>query len=137
MADIATAVRAVLTAASVDSTATGGIFPDVLPQGCTYPAIRYALTTDISFGHLSGKSSFAEAIINIDCYALTRLAATSLADLVKIALDRYSGTVSGINIARAYVGVGTHAFREPADKSDLGVYRANRDYRIFYVENIS
>jgi len=137
MADIATAVRAALVASSVNASATGGIFPDVLPQGCTYPAIRYALADETSYGHLAGKSAFADALISIDCYALTRLAATSLGDLVRIALDRYSGTVSGINIVRAYVQSGVHLFREPADKSDLGAYRAARDYRIFYVENTS
>lgn len=135
MADIATAVRAVLVADSpVNTAASGGVFPDVLPQGATYPAIRYSLVTEESVGHLSGKEGVAEAVISIDCYAATRLAATDLSDKVRLALDRYRGTISSVNILSSYVGTGSHTFREPPDNSDVGVYRANRDYRLFFVE---
>ena len=87
-------------------TADGGVsalvvtrvYPDVLPQGVTYPAIRYQRISTARLYNLGGKADQADTRFQIDCYATTRIGAIALADAVRAALDSQTGLWGSIAI---------------------------------------
>lgn len=138
MADIGTAVRGVIAAASgVSTLVSTRVYPDVLPQGCVLPAIRYAVISDRSEQHMTAGAALAEADVQVDCYAQTRLSANSLANTVRLALARYKGTSASVVVRQVLPGFGRTDYEEPQDASDLGRYVASRDYTAWYVEDIA
>lgn len=98
MAEIETAIRTRLRAVSgVTDLVEARIYPQVLPQDPVLPALTYnrvggepmhAMTNDV----------WEEPVIQIDSYAETYNAVKALATQVRLALQRYSGTVAGVEI---------------------------------------
>lgn len=137
MADIGTALRAVLTADSGVSALCGTrIYPDQLPQGCAFAAIRYSVISDRSDQHQGGGSALAEASVQIDCYAQTRLAANALGNAARLALARHRGTAASVFIRDVDPGYGRTGFESPDDAGDLGLYVHSRDVRAWYTEDV-
>ena len=138
MADIQTAVRAILAAdAGVSALVGTRIYPDRLPQNVTYPAITYEMYSEDSFEAMDGLLGIAEATIEVTCWASTRLVASSVQDAVRLALANYQGTSSGVVVRRIHTGVGGTGRDEPDDSSDLPTYFHERDYHAFYCEATS
>ena len=138
MADVGKGVRAVLTAdAGVSADAGTRVYPDALPQNATLPAIRYAVIDDRSEQHLTGIAGLANATIQIDCYALTRLAANDLGDDVRLALDRYEGTSSGVTIRQVVGDFRRYGYEPPRGGGDVGTYVYSADFSVWYVEATS
>jgi len=73
------------------TNAAARIYPNVLPQGVTLPAIRYFQVSDPSMHTQSGRSNLRHPRWQLDCYAETYLAARSLAEQVITAIDGYTG----------------------------------------------
>lgn len=138
MADIATAIRAVLAAdTDVAALVSTRIYPDSLPQGCTLPAIRYTLITDRSDQHQTAGAALAEAVVQVDCYAAKRLDANTLGNKSRLALARYQGTAASVQIRDVAPELGRASYDPPDDASDVGAYLYSRDFRAWYVEDIA
>jgi len=70
--------------AVVGSGDAARIYPSVLPQDPTYPAIVYTVASNTSEEHLGGSAGLSHARVRIDCYATTAAAATALAEIIRI-----------------------------------------------------
>ena len=79
-----------LVAAS--TTASSRIYPD-LPQGVTFPAIRYSRITTERRLSLNSTVGVTSATIQVDSFATSYSAAKTLADEVRTALHGFSGTL--------------------------------------------
>jgi len=96
---IETAIYSKLTAdATVDSLVSTRIFPNIVPQGESMPAVTYQMisavpqeTTDTAQGWRVGR-------FQITCWAETYSGAKELSEAVRKDLHRYSGTVNGVVI---------------------------------------
>lgn len=87
---IETGIKAKLTAAA--TTAAGRIYPKVLPHDCTLPAVTFQrITTERVRSH-TGPSGLAFARFQINAWAATHLAVTTLANEIRAALDNGLGT---------------------------------------------
>jgi hypothetical protein len=138
MADVGVAIRAVLAAdGAVSGVVSTRIYPDQLPQNVTYPAIHYEHSSEFSHVHMTGISGLADSYIDVICHAATRLAATSLAEKVRLALSHYEGTSSGVVVRRVVPGNGTTDIHDPDDNSDLPTYYHEREYHVWYCEATS
>lgn len=70
--------------------AGGRIFPSVVPQGQTFPAIVYQRDSSRFLRTFDGHNAFTRTGVQVDCYAKTVLAAAQLAASVKSTLIDYA-----------------------------------------------
>jgi hypothetical protein len=135
MKDIRLALRSFLLADASIAAAVGvRVYPIKLPQGTTAVSIVYNRISGGGDYHLQGLSGFAHHRFQIDAWASTANAATSLADLIRDRIDGYRGdmgtdsppvvTVHGIFMADQ---------REDYD-DEAKLHRMSRDYFIDFME---
>lgn len=138
MADICTALRTVLTgAAGVTAIVDNRIYPDRRPQDVVYPCITYSLYRDTSEHHMGGLSGLAEAAIEYECWATTRLASRALYEQVRLALSRYKGVANSVDV-RQVIPLGGDSYDvAPVDGSDDALYVSSRDFAAWYREATS
>lgn len=138
MPELGSAIQSVLAADSdVAALVSSRIYPLRRPQNVKYPAITFQIVSEESTQHMTGLSGFADAFVEVACWALTPLAADQLAEKVRLALSRYSGTIASTVIRQVLPETGTTDFDEPDDGSDSPVYWHERDYRVWYREAVS
>lgn len=70
------------------------MYPSIIPQGATLPAITYQRISTVEFTSHDGPSGLVRARYEIIAWAETNAAALSLAALVRIALDCLGWTQS-------------------------------------------
>ena len=138
MADIGTAVRAVLAAdAAVAAVVGTRIYVDRLPQNVTYPAIHFEHVDQVSEQHMTAISGLANSYLEIRCHSTTRSATTALAEKVRLALTRYEGTSSGVVIEQIFSERGTTDVEEPRNATDAAIYWHEREFKAWYREATS
>jgi hypothetical protein len=101
MASAEAALFSILTTDSAITAIVGTrVYPDLLPQGVTYPAIRtQRISTPRSqYRALDGVAGYASPRMQIDCYALSRSAAITLAQAVYAELEGYHGMANGLRV---------------------------------------
>ena len=131
LSDIRPALRAFLLTDADVSAAVGGsrIYPVVLQQGQREPSLVFNRISGQGDHHMQGPSGLTRPRFQIDAYAPSHDDAAELADLVKLALDGYSGLMGSVNVQ----GVFFETEREDY-QSDVGLHRVSRDYLIWYEE---
>jgi hypothetical protein len=97
MSAIGEALRTKLLTYSTVSTLVGQrMYPDSLVQNATLPAIVYYVTSTQRAHAISGVTKFASARITLDCFALTRTAASLISKAIReTGIDAFRGVVSG------------------------------------------
>lgn len=95
------------------------IYPDILPQSPTYPAITYAELMAGDINTLSGSSDLLNPHMQIDCWATTRLGAKGLANKVKTAIEGGT-TIKGFRTS------GRSMYED-----DVKIYRYSADYSLW------
>ena len=75
------------------TSASGRVYPE-LPQGVTFPAIRYQRVATIRQQALNSTVGVTEATMQVDCMAESYSEAKTLADEVRVLLHGYSGAWS-------------------------------------------
>jgi hypothetical protein len=92
MATVGETVRTALVGnVGVTALVVGRIFPNVIPQGVSMPAIRYLVVDDVPMNVLAGNASRRSARVQIDAYAKKYLDAHAVADAVAGAVGTLSG----------------------------------------------
>jgi hypothetical protein len=86
-------VRALLVGnPAVAAMVVGRVFPAVLPQGVTLPAIRYAVVDDVPQNSLAGfTSGLRHARVQVDAYGKRYLDAQGLANAIAGAVGSLTG----------------------------------------------
>lgn len=74
------------------------IFPEIISQGTESPAIKYKVISVVPTNTKDGVSKLDVFRLQIDCFSTKYLEADDLSCKVRDALDRYHGTVSGVQI---------------------------------------
>lgn len=93
------AIYGILSAAAPVSGYVGTrIYPDMATQNATYPFIVYRVTASLPSDTKEGASTLDVVEVTVEVYAKTYTQGQDIAGAVRTALDRYSGTVSGVAI---------------------------------------
>jgi hypothetical protein len=93
------AIYGILNAAApVTGYVSTRIYPDMAPQNAEYPFIVYRLTGNLPSDTKEGASILDVVEATVEMYSKTYTQAQDIAGAVRTALDRYSGTVSGVEI---------------------------------------
>jgi hypothetical protein len=110
-------VYALLSGSSNIVSAGGRIYPMILPQNPTYPAVTYQRIAGRRMNGLSGYLDMENIIVQVDVYADTQGAAIDLSD--KIITTMYSAT-----------GFSAIAQNSPVDiyEDEIDKYRRSMDF---------
>ena len=93
------AIYSILTSDSdVNALVSGRVYPQIAAQGAAFPFVVYLLTNVGPSDTKSGVSTLDEVRYDIVVAAETYAAAADLTEKVRTAIDRYSGTVAGVDI---------------------------------------
>ena len=91
------AIYTILTEdAGVSAVVGTRVYPQVAAQGAAFPFVVYVLQDNTPSDTKSGVSTLDEIRYDIVAAAETYSALSSLTERIRLALDRYTGTVSGI-----------------------------------------
>ena len=91
------AIYTILTEdAGVSAVVGTRVYPQIAAQGAAFPFVVYVLQDNTPSDTKSGVSTLDEIRYDIVAAAETYTALSSLTERIRLALDRYSGTVSGI-----------------------------------------
>lgn len=112
------------------------IYPMRLPQPTTFPAIRYqvigAPRTHV-MGATPDASIEVHSRVQVDCYAVTYNGARSLAEQVRLALSRWSGTAGGVTVEVLFLDDARDLDEQEFVHGDeMGVYRVMMDFMAHY-----
>lgn len=136
---IGKAIHARLKAHAGTSALVGSrVYPLRLPQGPTYPAVRYQVI-GAPRTHLMGDtpdaSQWVHSRVQVDCYAVTYAGAHALAFQVRMALSRWSGSAGGLAVESVFLGAERDE-DEPTlvHHGEQGLYRVTMDFIVHYQE---
>lgn len=124
------AIRTLLLAdATVAGLVADRIYPLVLPQKPTLPAVTYQrISTPIQYAQ--GGPSLATPRLQIDCWAGDYDSAKALAAAVAAVLSGYKGTTGGLKVLGVFSG-GRDSESFEADARPTSLYRNSSDYMVW------
>lgn len=140
MPDISSTIRTIALAdANVSALVGTRMYSDALPQAATLPAVRYQVIDTLPTECLVAIAPVARARLQVDCYATTRSASVSLADTMRIALEKkYQGNNSGQYIHEISLQEGErHAVDRPESGTDQRWYITILEFFVFYTTTTS
>lgn len=137
MSDISVSVRAKLVSDSSVTTLVGTrIYPSILPQNPTLPAIRYETGIQRPAHKLSGGAGFATSTVSIDIFAVSHIEAYNVQQAIRESLQGWSGTANSTEMVSVNVVNIREDYLQPTDASDVGKYRVNMDVEIIHEQSI-
>ena len=110
------------------------IYPEILPEGVSLPAITYRQVSGNRYHSLNGDTGLTDPIFQISAFATTRSQARLIAEAVRSALQNHSGLMggeSGVNVQAVLLENELSGFDEGA--KEFYVYQ---DYRFFFNESV-
>lgn len=122
-----------------DSTTVGAqagdrIYPSVIPQGGTVPAVTYQLISDPHIRALDGVDVLVPARFQINCWAATYIAACNLDTVVREVLDDFSGTILGVVIHIINLDDSDDLFEPAASQNNRRRFGRRLDFIIWHEE---
>jgi len=115
--------------AGVAAIVSNRIYPLVMAQKTTLPAITYQTTALRPDRSLAGNTGRMAATIQINAWAGTHVAVKQLAEALRAALNDYSGAMGSDTIERSRVETETDGFDE-----ETNFYRVGMQITIIYNE---
>ena len=105
------------------------VYPDILPQAPTYPAITLLrIASTRTFVH-AGASTLARVRFQIDCWGRTYSQAHDLGDTIRRSMNGYRGSFQGTEVPGAFLRA-EHDLYEP----DGDVHRLSQDWEVWQQE---
>lgn len=122
------------TFAGVTALVASRIYPLVLPQEPTYPAITFSRVSSQRIEGVYTDYGMARVRIQITCWALTYDSAKAVAEQVRIALERYGTAVSGTLIAGVTVYDIHMGSEADAYEPTLDAFASSVDFTVVHAE---
>lgn len=137
MSAIGEALRTKLLSYNSVSTLIGQrMYPDALVQGATLPAVVYYVTSTQRDHFLDGLGKSAHARFTIECYALTRTAASAISKAIReTGIDAFRGVISNYTFCGVDFDSGDEYMQEPpTDGNQEHRYLVSFDLLVHYKE---
>lgn len=115
---------------SITSIVSTRIYPVILPQKPTYPAITYRDDDHDVDETFAGQSGPTDSIYSIDAWATTYAGTTTLGNAIRTALVNTAEAFGGINIHKCILITGPATFYEDA----VEAYRQTQTFIISHNE---
>ena len=118
------------THADIQPLVGNRVYPVLLPQHPTYPAITYRRDDDARYSTIDGnQSQTIDASMVLDAWAETYAAAKGLADTIKAALQNLTGNMSGLTVNRVHMGGYVEVY-----ETEVQAYRVSHGIIVSYSE---
>lgn len=88
---------------AISSLVAARIYPVMLPQNPTYPAVVYSFVSGAPVSAMGADVGFTRKRTRVAAWSKTYLEMTQLADAIRQCLERWRGTVNGVVIQDTYV----------------------------------
>ena len=110
------------------------VYPQVVPQGASYPNIAFSVATDEVIHSTTGPTTLRQASLEVDCYSQNSYStAISISEAVIEQLNTNSTVFGSINIENSHVtSAGDLPAFTPTDGSDDYIYGRSLDIDLFY-----
>lgn len=113
--------------AGITALVSTRIYPVVLPENVTLPAISYSVVAQPQIHSLEGVTAL-NSLVQIDCWADTFLASQNVAEAIANAINDFSGTIGSEEKIHSSIQTGKQELFEP----DVNDYRVSLDYSIWH-----
>jgi len=121
----------------LDPVIVDSIYAGIAPQSKRAPFIIFQRITGNKIRDLNGPSGLAQVVFQIDAYADGYLESKQFADVIRLILDGYRGTVTIGDDSVRIAGVSFQAERDfVEDDVDPKLYRSSVDYLFTFEEGI-
>jgi len=124
--------------AAVTSIAGTDIYQDAAPATRGKPFIVISMISMPQHANMSGPSGMADAAIQIDCYSVTTLQRTQLAEAVRGALEGFQGNMGTShvsNVRSCFISGRSNTVEDDPFGGEDHLYRARTDFRIQHTES--
>jgi hypothetical protein len=110
------------------------IYPQVVPQGASYPNARFTIISDVILHASTGDTSLRQASIQVDCYSANSYSgAIDIAEAITKQLNTNSTTFGSISVENSHVtAAGDEPAYAPTDGSDDYIFGRSLDVDLFY-----
>ena len=113
-----------------DSPVTARIYPLLMPQNYTTPAMTYQRISGPRLQHLDGPAGRAMPRIQFDIYADSYSGAKAIGDALRSALDGYTGLMDTVIVDKCTLETEFDGYTD-----DTETYRISMDFKFSHVEN--
>lgn len=139
MASAEAALYSLLTAGTPNPVAAlvgTRVYPMVLPQNTSYPAIRLQRisTPRSQYRTMDGRADYASPRMQVDVYALTHAAAIAVAQAIYETLEGYHATVGGLRIDAISIDDEGADLEEGVGPGGAPLYRQRLDLIVYHAE---
>lgn len=110
------------------------IYPLIVPQGVTMPAITYQQLSDTKIQTHSGPDTLLNTRLQIDCWSDKYTETSAVKKAVRLALAGFIGTVAGIKISNIIMENSTDLDRQVPGTEKLRRYAKSLDFIIVFNE---
>ena len=107
------------------------IYPLVLPQKATFPALTYQKIAGEYEHSMGGDSGFAYPDYQFVCYAKSYAQAKETADILRKCLQNLSAVINGVNIQAVLIENEIDDYEEQTE-----LYSVLLEFRIFYNDKV-
>ncbi|WP_395674703.1 DUF3168 domain-containing protein [Inquilinus sp.] len=113
------------------------MYPEVLPQAPTYPAITYTVVTGESHYAMQAPSGLARIRVQFDLFTQRKADGVALEKAFMAAVSGFRGTVGSppVQIQGAFRVMEVNAFQSDLDKAGPKVRRKTIDFEIWHRES--
>jgi hypothetical protein len=130
MADIEQAIYSILSTDATTKALVGTrIYPNVVPQDATLPAIAYQRISGSRVQSHGGPSNLARPRFQFTCLAVNYSGARAVANAVRQALDGYKNTAASVYVQAGHIQTDFDSF---ADGENLHAVRV--DFYLWHTE---
>ena len=132
MADSEKAVRARLIAHAGTTALVGRrVWYSALPQDAKLPAITVQQITGSPDGTMGNDTGHVRGTVQVDCWAIKRDDCQALAEQVRDALQRYTGT--HVSTVLTFVGMTAQGVQY---ESEGRMFRSSQDHDLWWTETV-
>jgi len=127
---IADSLYSFITAQSAITTITTRIYPVILPQEPTFPAITYREDSHSLDESFDGQTGLTQSFYLFDAWAATYSGVTSLGDVIRSSLKNHSGNMGSISVMKVTLETGPVTVYE----DEVEAYRQTQVFSIWHNE---
>jgi hypothetical protein len=117
------------TQSSVTDLVSTRIYPTVLPQASTLPAITITQIDDLRNGTFAGPDGLPGTLLQLDLWGSTKASVNALYEAVRAALDGMTGTAGDENVQSSSIESVSETYEDSAK-----LHRIQVDLRVWWDE---
>lgn len=114
------------------------LYPGRAPRGQVYPYLTYNRITSERYWSLDeGPCGLVRGRVQIDTWSDNYDTGRELSELVRLALDGFSGSMLEVTIQGIFLFNEFESYDKPKSGEEMGIYRCTHDYIVWFEEALS